>query len=43
MGTICAIYNGGEYSAGIKLDGSIVLRSSDDSDQSKGFNIKMDR
>ena len=32
-----AIYKGIEYSAGIKADGSIVLRSNDICDESKGF------
>lgn len=32
-----AIYKGIEYSAGIKADGSIVLRSNNICDESKGF------
>jgi len=32
-----AIYNGNEYSAGIKADGSIVLRSNSISDEKIGF------
>lgn len=35
--TTFAIYNGIEYSAGIKTDGSIVLRSNSVSDESNGF------
>ncbi len=35
--TTFAIYNGSEYSAGIKADGSIVLRSNSISDENKGF------
>ncbi|WP_455717613.1 hypothetical protein [Anaerosporobacter sp.] len=35
--TTFAIYNGIEYSAGIKADGSIVLRSNNICDESKGF------
>ena len=32
-----AIYNGIEYSAGVKADGSILLRSNNNADESKGF------
>ena len=35
-----ALYKGKEYSAGLKKDGTIVLRSSDSQDLNNGFNIK---
>ena len=37
--TTMAKYNGQEYSAGIKVDGRIVLRSDNPDDISKGFEL----
>lgn len=35
-----ALYKGKEYSAGLKKDGTIVLRSNDSQDLNNGFHIK---